>query len=117
MVNKVLRSSVTGENTMTDDIVESEQNVIQTYLAPLAADYPGAFGLRDDCALFTPQPGHQIVLQTDPIVEGVHFFADDTPEDLAWKALAVNASDIVAKGALPAVYLLALAFPSAPRQS
>lgn len=93
-----------------------EEAIVQTYLAPLAAAYAGAFGLRDDCAALSPPPGHDIVVKTDPIREGVHFFADDTPADIGWKALAVNVSDLVAKGATPLAYVVALSFPHPPRR-
>ncbi|HRD78526.1 MAG TPA: AIR synthase related protein, partial [Hyphomicrobiaceae bacterium] len=91
-----------------------EEAIIQGYLAPLAAGFPGAFGLRDDCAALTPAPGHDLVLKTDAIAEGVHFRPDDPPEDIGWKALAVNVSDLAAKGATPRIYLLSLAFPTFP---
>jgi thiamine-monophosphate kinase len=86
-------------------------------LAPLAASVPGAFGLKDDCALFAPTEGSELVLKTDPIVEGVHFLGDDAPEDIAWKALAVNVSDLAAKAARPVAYLMALGFPEPPRRT
>jgi thiamine-monophosphate kinase len=54
------------------------------------------------------------VLKTDPVAEGVHFLPGDAPEDIAWKALAVNVSDLAAKGATPVGYLMALSFPEAP---
>ena len=60
---------------------------------------PGAFGLKDDCAVITPAPGTELVLKTDPVAEGVHFLPGDAPQDIAWKALAVNVSDLAAKGA------------------
>jgi thiamine-monophosphate kinase len=91
-----------------------EEAIIQGYLAPLAAGFPGAFGLRDDCAALTPTPGHDLVLKTDAIAEGVHFRADDPPADIGWKALAVNVSDLAAKGATPRIYLLSLSFPMFP---
>jgi thiamine-monophosphate kinase len=94
--------------------VGGEEAIIQGFLAPLAAGYAGAFGLRDDCAAYTPTPGHDLIVKTDPIAEGVHFSADDAPEDIGWKALAVNASDLAAKGATPRAYLMALSFPAAP---
>ena len=94
--------------------IQSEESLIQEFLAPLAAGFPGAFGLKDDCAAFTPTPGHDLVVKTDPVAAGVHFFPDDAPEDIAWKALAVNVSDLAAKGAVPRVYLMALSFPEAP---
>ena len=94
--------------------IASESDIIQRYLAPLAANYPGAFGLTDDAASVTPRPGHDLVVTMDAIASGVHFFADDSPAHIGWKALAVNISDLVAKGAMPHAYLMSLAFPEAP---
>lgn len=92
----------------------TEEELIRTIFAPLAQGFPGALGLKDDCALLTPAEGHDLVLTTDAIAEGVHFFADDAADDIAWKALAVNISDLAAKGAKPVCYLLSVAFPDAP---
>jgi thiamine-monophosphate kinase len=94
--------------------ITSEEDLIQQYLAPLAAGAPGAFGLKDDCAIIQPQPGQDLVVTTDALVSGLHFFADETPEMIAWRALAVNISDLAAKGATPLYYLMALALPEAP---
>ncbi|MGI9480088.1 MAG: thiamine-phosphate kinase [Hyphomicrobiaceae bacterium] len=91
-----------------------EERFIAQYLAPLAAAHPGAYGLTDDCAELAPLPGHALIFKTDPIVEGVHFLSDDAPEDLAWKALAVNVSDLAAKAARPVAYLMALTLPEKP---
>jgi thiamine-monophosphate kinase len=99
------------------DVVASEEELIQDYLAPLAAGCPGAFGLAEDCALLTPPAGEDLVFTTDAVAEGVHFLADDAPPDIAWKALAVNVSDLVAKGATPVGYLMSLAFPEAPTRA
>jgi len=94
--------------------ISSEEELIRTYLAPLARANEGAFGLRDDCAVYEPRPGSDLILTTDAIAAGVHFFADDRPEDIAWKALAVNVSDLAGKAAAPRVYQMALSFPEAP---
>lgn len=91
-----------------------EERFIAEFLEPLASGFPGAFDLRDDCAEIRPLPGHSLIFKTDPIVEGVHFFKEDAPEDLAWKALAVNVSDLAAKAARPVAYLMALTLPSRP---
>lgn len=99
---------------MQDEQVAGEERIIAEFMAPLAAGYPGAFGLRDDCAVAAPSPGHEFVLKTDAIAEGVHFLPEDMPQDVGWKALAVNVSDLAAKGARPVGYLLSLAFPAAP---
>ena len=96
-----------------DERVNGEEAIIRL-LAPLARGAPGAFGLEDDCALIAPAPGTELVLKTDPVAEGVHFLADDAPEDIAWKALAVNVSDLAAKAARPLGYLMALSFSEAP---
>ena len=96
-----------------DEKLHGEEAII-ALLAPLTEGAPGAFGLKDDCALLTPEPGTDLVLKTDPVAEGVHFLPGDAPEDIAWKALAVNVSDLAAKGATPVGYLMALSFPEAP---
>ena len=99
---------------MHDEPLQSEMAIIREFLAPLAAGEPGAFGLADDCAALTPTAGCDLVLKTDPVAAGVHFFPDDAAADIAWKALAVNVSDLVAKGAKPRGYLMALSFPEPP---
>ncbi len=91
-----------------------ETDLIQSIFAPLARGYEGAFGLVDDAALLTPAPGEEIVLTADMLVAGVHFLANASPADAAYKALAVNISDLVAKGADPEIYLLTLALPGKP---
>lgn len=97
--------------------ITSEDDLVGTYLAPLAAGFAGALGLKDDCAVLAPTPGHELVLKTDPVVAGVHFLADDDPADIAWKALAVNVSDLAAKGATPRIYLMALSLAEAPERA
>src|SRR6476659_11190076 len=88
-----------------------EDALIARYFRPLASD-PGAFNLGDDAAVLKPS-GDDIVVTTDAIVEGVHFLADDPPETVARKALRVNLSDLAAKGATPAGFVLTLALRAA----
>ena len=87
-----------------------EDRLIARYFKPLAT-HPGAFGLVDDAAAITPPAGCDLVLKTDGIVGGVHFFPDDPPDTVASKALRVNLSDLAAKGARPLGFLLTLALP------
>ncbi len=89
--------------------------LISDYLAPLAT-YPGAFGLKDDAALLTPLPANGLVVTADGLVAGVHFFEEDDPGDVAYKALAVNVSDLAAKAAKPLAYTLTLALAEAPSE-
>src|SRR6202789_2420019 len=88
-----------------------EDSLIARYFRPLATD-PGAFGLGDDAAVLKAD-GDDIVVTTDAIVEGVHFLPDDPPDTIAQKALRVNLSDLAAKGASPAGFVLTLALRSA----
>lgn len=87
----------------------TEDELIATLFAPLAG--PGGFGLKDDAAVLRPEPGEEVVTTVDALVAGVHFFPDDPPEAIAAKALGVNLSDLAAKAATPAGFLLALALP------
>lgn len=66
---------------------------------------PAARDLLDDAALLEIG-GTRLVLTHDMIVEHVHFLPDDPPADVAWKLLAVNLSDLAAKGARPLGILL-----------
>ncbi|MGA2795635.1 MAG: thiamine-phosphate kinase, partial [Roseiarcus sp.] len=86
-----------------------EDDLIAQFFAPMAA--PEGLGLLDDAAVLTPPAGADLVVTTDAIVAGVHFFADDPPAAVARKALRVNLSDLAAKGAEPLGFLLALALP------
>jgi thiamine-monophosphate kinase len=88
-----------------------EEALIARYFKPLATD-PGAFNLGDDAAILKAS-GDDIVVTTDAVVEGVHFLADDPPDTVARKALRVNLSDLAAKGATPAGFVLTLALRAA----
>ncbi|CDL82750.1 thiamine-phosphate kinase [Xenorhabdus cabanillasii] len=69
-------------------------------------------GIGDDCALMTVAEKQELAVTTDTLVSGIHFLPDIAPEDLAYKALAVNISDLAAVGADPAWASLALTLPA-----
>lgn len=94
-----------------------EFEIIARYLAPLADNRAGACRLLDDAAFLSPDGAGTLVLTMDTLVAGVHFRAEDRPEHVAQKALAVNISDLAAKGAEPLVYLLSLSLPGAPDEA
>jgi len=64
---------------------------------------PAARGLLDDAAVLDG-----LVITHDSIAEGVHFLPFDPPASVGWKLVAVNLSDLAAKGATPAGALLSL---------
>jgi thiamine-monophosphate kinase len=96
---------------MSESTESAEERLIARYLRPLAT-HPGALGLVDDAAVLTPPPGCDLVLKTDGVIAGVHFFPDDPAESIGRKALRMNLSDLAAKGAKPLGFLLTLALPA-----
>jgi len=93
--------------TSSNKPASGEDSLIARYFRPIATD-PGAFDLGDDAAVLKAE-GCEIVVTTDAIVEGVHFLDTDPPDTVARKALRVNLSDLAAKGAAPAGFVLTLA--------
>lgn len=71
------------------------------------ATAPEARGLLDDAAVMG-----DLVITHDTIAEGVHFMPFDPPASVGWKLVAVNLSDLAAKGAAPAGALLSLTIGS-----
>lgn len=95
-----------------------EFELIDQFFRQPAATRQGAYpqlalGIGDDCALLAPQPGMQLAVTSDMLVEGRHFFAGAEPRALGHKCLAVNLSDLAAMGARPLGFTLALALPQA----
>ena len=78
------------------------EHQIIAHLRTIATD-PAARGLLDDAAVIG-----DLVLTHDTIAEGVHFLPDDPPASVGWKLVAVNLSDLAAKGAEPVAALLSL---------
>ena len=88
----------------------SEFNLIKKYFTRACKHTD--LGVGDDAALLTVADGMQLVVSTDMLVAGTHFFADAAPYDIGGKALAVNVSDMAAMGAQAKWATLAIALPS-----
>ena len=86
-----------------------EFDFIKKYFQPLT----GSIGrkLQDDAAVYRPKANKEIVITTDSLVEGIHFFGSENPKYIAQKALRVNLSDIASMGAVPLFYNLAINIP------
>lgn len=102
---------------MNDEPRPDEFALIEEVFAPLAAGFPGAFGLTDDAAVIAPTAGNELVTTIDSIVAGVHFQTDAPGAEVARRLLRVNLSDLAAMGARPIAYLLALNLPAAVSMS
>lgn len=95
---------------MSKALGEFEQ--ISQIMAPLAQKAKGAFSLQNDAAVLSHAANEEMVITTDTLVAGVHFFPDDPPESIAVKVLGVNLSDLAAMGATPLHYTLNTSYPS-----
>jgi thiamine-monophosphate kinase len=105
------QDAITGADAR-GPVPTSEQRLIAEIFAPLSEGDASALGLLDDAALLRVPDGQELVVTKDALVAGTHFFADDPPADVGHKALAVNLSDLAAKGAEPRCYMLAIALRS-----
>lgn len=92
-------------------MASGEDELIAKFFKPMAM-HPGALALQDDAAFLSPPHGCDLVVTADALVGGVHFFPNDPADAVARKALRVNLSDLAAKGATPAGFLLTLAMPA-----
>ncbi|MCP4075551.1 MAG: thiamine-phosphate kinase [Gammaproteobacteria bacterium] len=72
-----------------------------------------ALGIGDDAAIINVPADQQLVVTMDTLIANVHFPAETSPHDIAYKSLAVNVSDLVAMAATPAYFLLSLSMPAA----
>lgn len=92
----------------------NEFSLIHRFFKQLTLDDKALLiGIGDDAACLSLPPDADLLVSTDTLVDGVHFDKDWNPYDIAYKAVAVNASDLAAMGAKPCWALLALTLPEA----
>lgn len=82
--------------------------LIRRYFTRRCDDPNVLLGIGDDGAVVRPDAGRELVIVIDTLVEGVHFPADMVAEDIGYRAVAVNLSDIAAMAARPRWMTLAL---------
>ena len=87
----------------------NEFEFINKYFKPLTSKE--AQNLTNDAALYKPKLNTDIVISTDSLAEGIHFFGNENPRDIAKKCLRVNLSDMAAMGAKPVFYNLSISVP------
>ncbi len=89
----------------------SEFEIIRQYFTSAQSRSDVVLGIGDDAAILRVPEQHELVQSVDTLVAGVHFPVETSPEDIAYKALAVNLSDMAAMGAEPAWFTLAITLP------
>ena len=87
----------------------NEFDYIEKYFKPLTNKF--ASNLKNDGAIINQKSSFDLIISTDSLVEGIHFFGNENPADIAKKSLRVNLSDMAAMGAKPIFYNLALSIP------
>ena len=87
----------------------NEFDYIDKYFRPLTNKF--ALNLKNDAAIFNQKSCFDLIISTDTLVEGIHFFGNEDPADIAKKSLRVNLSDMAAMGAKPIFYNLSLSVP------
>lgn len=92
-------------------MASGEFSLIKKYFLTPSIPNEVVLGIGDDCAIVSVPEGEQLAITTDTLVEGVHFPPGTAAEDIGYKSVAVNLSDLAAMGARPAWLTLALSLP------
>jgi len=87
--------------------MDKEFEIIKKYFKPLAKNQE-SLNLQNDAAFIKDK---NLVVSTDMMVEGIHFYKNDKPEEISRKLLRINLSDIAAMGAKPYGFFLNIALP------
>ncbi|MDQ6677702.1 MAG: thiamine-phosphate kinase, partial [Acidobacteriota bacterium] len=90
----------------------NEREILDRLRKRLPAKSGVALGIGDDCAIYRPRRGEELLFTTDFLLENVHFRWDTHKAgEVGHKALARGLSDIAAMGGQPRFCLLSLALP------
>ena len=85
-----------------------EFEIIRRYFTRDTEDQHIRVGIGDDGAVLIPAPDRELVSVVDTLVFGIHYPPTLAAADIAYRAVAVNLSDIAAMGARPRWMTLAL---------
>lgn len=93
-------------------MAHDEFAIIERYFSSIGGPTQNAvLGVGDDAAVVDVPPGEQLVVSMDTLLGGIHFPLDTSPADIAYKALAVNLSDLAAMAATPAWFQMSITLP------
>ena len=90
--------------------MNKEEYFLEKYIKPcteVSELFPQEIG--DDCAII--RSSSDLLVSTDSSIEGVHFPANLNPYYIAYRSIAIAASDILAMGSYPDGYLLSISHP------
>jgi len=87
----------------------SELDIVKRLRGLARAGNGVVLGIGDDCAIYQPRGGEELLFTSDQSIEGVHFLPEQVPAIIGHNALARNLSDIAAMGGEPRFCLVSLA--------
>jgi thiamine-monophosphate kinase len=91
----------------------NEFDLIARLTGALPTNSSVVVGAGDDCAVLkSGNPDRYLLFKTDAVVEGIHFTAEATPEQIGHKAMGRCLSDIAAMGGKPTAALVTIALPT-----
>lgn len=88
-----------------------ESNVVN-FLAKEFSVLPPLVGIGDDCAVIPLNKDENLLITVDALTENIHFLSSIAPEDLGYKSVMVNVSDIASMGGTAEHLFLAHALPA-----
>ncbi len=105
--------SMSKNKSASQPLLRKEFQLIQRYFSEHQQTTRSdlLLGIGDDCAIVAPRKQANVAFSIDTLISGVHFPDNTTADAIAYKALAVNLSDLAAMGAEPAWFTLALSLP------
>ena len=112
--SELLSSKKNADKKPADGLSEFE--IIRHYFSGIGREFEARsehviISGGDDCALLALPENQQLAVSIDTLVANRHFPADASPDDIAFRALAVSVSDLAAMGARPIAFTLALTLP------
>ncbi len=97
---------------MTGEAPGDEFDIIARYFSTAKTTEDVITGIGDDGAVLQVPAGRQLVMTLDTLIEDIHFPAQTRAQDIAWKSIAVNLSDLAAMGAEAHWLMLSLSLPA-----
>jgi thiamine-monophosphate kinase len=91
--------------------MKSEQDFVNFLEKLKSYDKNIVKGIGDDCSIISFNSKKKYVFTTDTSLLGPHFTKEYTPEEIGYKCLATNISDIASMGCMPLYAMYAITLP------